>query len=81
MYMCTAQLMRPGIGRNASCASGNWLTSRPKGCLQPRELWFFDILMYLLAYVFASGGSPVGDPGSRALLGMLARIFERLEPH
>ena len=27
-------------------ASGDWLTSRPKGCLQPRELWFFDILMY-----------------------------------
>ena len=22
------------------------LTSRPKGCSQPRELWFFDILMY-----------------------------------
>ena len=29
------------------CASGDWLTSRPKGCLQPRELWFFDILMVL----------------------------------
>ena len=28
-----------------SCTSGDWLTSRPKGCLQPRELWFFDILM------------------------------------
>ena len=41
------QLMRPGIGRNASCASGDWLTSRPKGCSQPRELWFFDILMYI----------------------------------
>ena len=41
-----AQLMRPGIGRNASCAMGDWLTSRPKGCSQPRELWFFDILMY-----------------------------------
>ena len=25
--------MRPGIGRNASCASGDWLTSRPKGSL------------------------------------------------
>ena len=35
--------MRPGIGRNVSCASGDWLTSRPKGCSQPRELWFFDI--------------------------------------
>ena len=29
------------------CASGDWLTSRPKGCSQPRELWFFDILMYM----------------------------------
>ena len=28
------------------CTSGDWLTSRPKGCSQPRELWFFDILMY-----------------------------------
>ena len=35
-----AQLMRPGIGRNASCASGDCLTSRPKGRSQPRELWF-----------------------------------------
>ena len=24
-------------------------TSRPKGCSQPRELWFFDILMYKAA--------------------------------
>ena len=39
--------MRPGIGRNASCASGDWLTSRPKGCSQPRELWFFDMYMYM----------------------------------
>ena len=45
-WVAPAQLMRPGIGRNASCASGDWLTSRPKGCSQPRELWFFDILMY-----------------------------------
>ena len=28
-----------------------WLTSRPKGCLQPRELWFFDILMYMYVRV------------------------------
>ena len=55
--------------------------ARPNGCSQPRELWFFDILMYLLAYVFASGGSPMGDPASCALLGMLARIFEWPEPH
>ena len=42
-----AQLMRPGIGRNASCATDDWLTSRPMGCSQPRESWFFDILMYI----------------------------------
>ena len=42
-----AQLMRPGIGRNASCALGDCLTSIGlRGCSQPRELWFFDILMY-----------------------------------
>jgi len=35
-----ALLMGPGIGRNASCTFGNCLTSRPKGRLQPRELWF-----------------------------------------
>ena len=35
-----AQLMRPGIGRNASCALGDCLTSRPKGRSRPRELWF-----------------------------------------
>ena len=32
--------MRPGIGRNASYALGDYLTSRPKGHSQPRELWF-----------------------------------------
>ena len=47
LLVAPVQLMRPGIGRNASCASGDWLTSRPKGCSQPRELWFFDILMYI----------------------------------
>ena len=31
-----AQLMRPGIGRNASCA---WVTVEHSG-LRPRELWF-----------------------------------------
>ena len=49
--MCT-QLMRPGIGQNASCAAGDWLTSRPKGCSRPRELWFFDILMYIYMHVY-----------------------------
>ena len=48
------QLMRPGIGRNASCASGDLLTSSPKGCSQPKELWFFDILMYIHVYVQAN---------------------------
>ena len=33
-------LMRPGIGRNTSCALGDCLTSRPKGHSQPGELWF-----------------------------------------
>ena len=32
--------MRPGIGQNTACALGDCLTSRPKGCLWPRELWF-----------------------------------------
>ena len=32
--------MRPGIGRNASCALGDCLPSRPKGRSWPRELWF-----------------------------------------
>ena len=32
--------MRPGIGRNTSCALGDCLTSRPKGRSRPRELWF-----------------------------------------
>ena len=35
-----AQLMRPGIGQNVSCALGDCLTSRPEEHLQPRELWF-----------------------------------------
>ena len=44
MYMYTpVQLMRPGIGQNMSCAISDWLTSRPGGCSQPRELWFTDI--------------------------------------
>ena len=30
---------------------GDWLTFRPKGCSQPRELWFFDILMYMYIHV------------------------------
>ena len=34
-----------------TCASGDWLTSRPKGCSQPRELWFFDILMYMYIHI------------------------------
>jgi hypothetical protein len=45
LALALAQLMRPGIGRNASCALGDCSTSRPKGCSQPRELWFVDILI------------------------------------
>ena len=37
--------MRPGIGGNLSCTLGDCLISRPKDCLQSRELWFFDIIM------------------------------------
>ena len=40
LLVTPAQLMRPGIGRNASCALGNCLTIQPDGCLWPRELWF-----------------------------------------
>ena len=39
-YMYMYMLMRPGIGRNVSCALGDCLTSRPEGRSQPRELWF-----------------------------------------
>ena len=35
-----SSLLRPGIGRNVSCALGDCLTSRPKGRSRPRELWF-----------------------------------------
>ena len=38
-----AQLKRPGIACNTSCALGDWLTSRPEGCSQPKESWFADI--------------------------------------
>ena len=47
LLVTPAQLTRPGIGRNTSCALSDWLTSSPGGCSQ-RELWFTDILMYLL---------------------------------
>ena len=40
--------MRPGIGRNVSCALGDCLTSRPKGHSWPRELWF---LIYSCTHV------------------------------
>ena len=32
-------------------ALGDCLTSRPKGCSQPRELWFVDIFMYMYIHV------------------------------
>ena len=34
--------------RYTSCALSDWLTCRPEGCSQPRELWFSDILISLL---------------------------------
>ena len=50
MYMYMAQLMRPGIGRNVSCAVGDCLTSRPKGRSGPQELWF-SIYSCMLTHV------------------------------
>ena len=47
-----AQLMRPGIGRNASCAVGDCLTSRPKGRSQPGELCFS------ISSLYSTGSSP-----------------------
>jgi len=38
LVQCVMQLMRPGSGRNVSCASGDCLASRPEGHSQPREL-------------------------------------------
>ena len=35
--------MRPGIGRNASCALGDCVTSHPEG---PREVVVLDLFMY-----------------------------------
>ena len=66
MYMTTSVIpVSPLIGEDGfgctahlfnfityNCASGDWLTSRPKGCSQPRELWFFDILMYIHVHVY-----------------------------
>ena len=40
LLVTPAQLMRPGIDRNASCTLGDCLTSSPEGCSWPRELWF-----------------------------------------
>ena len=42
--------MTPGIGRNASCALGDYLTSRPEGRSRPRELWFSIYLCLLSAH-------------------------------
>ena len=54
-----AQLMRPGIGQNVSCTMSDWLTSRPDGCSQPRELWFSHILMYnAVCFLFFMKFSP-----------------------
>ena len=41
--------MRPGIGRNVSCALGDCFTSRPKSRLWSRELWFS---IYSCTYVY-----------------------------
>ena len=66
MHTCTctivrvhAQLMRPGIGRNASCAVGDCLTSMPKGRSWPRELWsrFIHVHLHVHVHVHASCGS------------------------
>ena len=39
---------------NLQCS--DWLTSRPGGCLQPRELCFTDILLYMYIYVYKTVG-------------------------
>ena len=39
-----------GIGQNASCAVGDCLTSRPKGCLRPRELWLLGLFMHIIMF-------------------------------
>ena len=62
----------------------SFITSRPVcvySCSQLRELWFNDLFMYFLAYVFASGGSLVGDPDSRALLGHVGSDFSSGSSH
>ena len=35
-----------------ACMHVCMLTSTPKGCSQPRELWFFDNLMYACMYMY-----------------------------
>ena len=44
LLVTQAQLMTPGIGRNASCALGDLHLGLCViyGCSQPRELWFID---------------------------------------
>ena len=44
--------MRPGIGRNASCASGDCLTSWPEGHSRPRELRFSIYSCTCILYVY-----------------------------
>ena len=48
--------MRPGIGQNASCALGDYLTSRPKGCSRPRELWLsiYSCTCILQAHLYST---------------------------
>ena len=61
IHVTPAQLTRPGIGRNASCASGDCLTSRPKGRSWPRELWFSIYsctYMYIWAVVLQCSAEP-----------------------
>ena len=41
VHVTPVQLMRPGIGQNASCALSDWLTSRPGGYSQPGSLIFY----------------------------------------
>ena len=37
---------------NTSCALNDWLTSRPGGCWQPRELWFSDTVCVHIKFTF-----------------------------
>ena len=48
VFLLVRILILVSMYRYMSCALSDWLTCRPEGCSQPRELWFSDILISLL---------------------------------